>query len=153
MFETVAFVEGHGNSNSPKDYSFIDTSTPLSSSSVSYRLKQIDIDGSFEYSDIVEVSLDSSTEFKLLQNYPNPFNPSTTISYALPYDSKVRVEIFNMLGQRVDVITNQLESAGLHSTLWDAGHLASGIYIITINATTVNSGTNFVKSIKMLLLK
>jgi N-acetylneuraminic acid mutarotase len=92
-------------------------------------------------------------EFKLLQNYPNPVNPSTTISYALPYDSKVKVEIFNVLGQRVDVIVSGVESAGLHSTLWNAGHLTSGVYIIRINATPVNGNANFTKSIKMILMK
>ncbi len=92
-------------------------------------------------------------QYSLNQNYPNPFNPSTTISYGLPFESKVRVEIFNILGQRVDIIANGVESAGLHSTLWDAGHLASGIYIIRINATSVNGSANFTKSIKMLLIK
>jgi len=92
-------------------------------------------------------------EYSLNQNYPNPFNPSTTISYALPYDSKVKVEIFNMLGQRVDIIANGVESSGVHSTLWDATHLASGIYIIRINATSISSNSNFTKSIKMILMK
>jgi len=65
----------------------------------------------------------------------------------------VRVEIFNVLGQQVDVITNEVESAGLHSTLWDAGYLASGVYIIRINATSVSSNNSFTKSIKMILMK
>ncbi|MCF6271437.1 MAG: T9SS type A sorting domain-containing protein [Melioribacteraceae bacterium] len=164
VFETITFIEGHGNSNSPKEYSFVDTDVSVASTlrqaqhtaSLSYRLKQIDTDGSFEYFPNafgIEVNLNSASEFKLLQNYPNPFNPSTTISYALPYDSKVKVEIFNVLGQRVGVIANGVESAGLHSTLWDAGHLASGIYIIRINATSVSSSNSFTKSMKMLLLK
>ena len=92
-------------------------------------------------------------QYSLNQNYPNPFNPSTTISYGLPFESKVKVEIFNILGQRVDVITNRIESAGLHSTIWEAGHLASGIYIIRINATSVSTNANFTKTIKMLLIK
>ncbi len=92
-------------------------------------------------------------EYSLNQNYPNPFNPSTTISYGLPFESKVKIEIFNILGQRVDMIANGIESAGLHSSLWDAKHLASGIYIIRINAASINNNSNFTKSIKMILMK
>ncbi|MBU0475673.1 MAG: T9SS type A sorting domain-containing protein [Bacteroidetes bacterium] len=92
-------------------------------------------------------------EYSLNQNYPNPFNPSTTISYGLPFESKVKVEIFNILGQRVDVITNRIESAGLHSILWDASHLSSGVYIIRINATAISNNINFSKSIKIILMK
>jgi len=150
-FKTIGFIEGHGNSNSPNDYSFIDSDNLVGV--VQYRLKQIDFDGGFEYSDIVEVKSNLPKVYKLNQNYPNPFNPSTTISYALPYDSKVKVEIFNVLGQLVYVIASGVESAGLHSTLWDATHLVSGIYIIRINATSVSSNNNFTKSIKMILMK
>ncbi len=147
----IGFVNGHGNSNSPNSYSFIDSDNLVEN--VQYRLKQIDFDGGFEYSEIIEIESNSAKEYKLSQNYPNPFNPSTTISYALPYDSKVKVEIFNILGQRVDMIANGIKSAGLHSTIWDAGPLASGIYIIRINATSVNSSSNFVKAIKTILMK
>ena len=152
-WEKIGFVEGHGNSNAPNDYTFVDTSTPLSTSLINYRLKQIDFDGAFEYSDIVKIENNLPKEYSLNQNYPNPFNPSTTISYGLPFESKVKVEIFNILGQRVDMIANGVESAGVHSTLWDAGHLASGIYIIRINATSVNGNNNFTKAIKMILMK
>jgi parallel beta-helix repeat protein len=92
-------------------------------------------------------------EYSLNQNYPNPFNPSTTISYGLPYNSKVKVEVFNVLGQRVDVIANGVESAGVHSTLWNADNLASGIYIIRINAVSISNNRDYSKSIKMILLK
>jgi len=148
---TLSFVEGHGNSYSPKEYSFIDSDKLTKT--VKYRLKQIDIDGAFEYSKIIKVEMDLPTEFKLNQNYPNPFNPSTTISYGLPFDSKVKVEIFDILGQRVDIIANGVESSGVHSTLWDAVHLASGIYIIRINATSISSKVSFTKSMKMILMK
>ncbi len=82
-WEKVAFVQGHGNSNSPKYYSYSDKSLNLSGKYL-YRLKQIDIDGSYEYSDEVEVDLGLPSEFQLSQNYPNPFNPTTTISYSIP---------------------------------------------------------------------
>ncbi len=88
-WETLAFVEGHGNSNSPKYYSFTDKSIEASGKYL-YRLKQIDIDGTFEYSDEVEINLGSPNNFELAQNYPNPFNPSTVIQYSIP--SNVRSE-------------------------------------------------------------
>ncbi|MCF6271436.1 MAG: right-handed parallel beta-helix repeat-containing protein, partial [Melioribacteraceae bacterium] len=126
-----------------------------------FTIEVSDTSGNIKGYSYIEIALLTSVEkenvipkqYSLNQNYPNPFNPSTTISYALPYDSKVRVEIFNVLGQRVGVIANGVESAGLHSTLWDATHLASGIYIIRINATSVSSSNSFTKSIKMILMK
>jgi len=71
----------------------------------------------------------------------------------LSYESRVKVEIFNSLGECVEVITNGVESAGLHSTVWNAEHFASGVYIVRINATSVNGNNNFTKAIKMILMK
>jgi photosystem II stability/assembly factor-like uncharacterized protein len=81
-WEKIGFVQGHGNSNSPKDYSFVDANPP--SGKLQYRLKQIDTDGSFEYSQVVQVETELPKQFSLEQNYPNPFNPSTTIKYSIP---------------------------------------------------------------------
>jgi flagellar hook assembly protein FlgD len=92
-------------------------------------------------------------DFSVSQNYPNPFNPSTTISYKLPSESHVKIEIFNTLGERVELVANGIESTGLHSTLWNASHLTSGIYIVRINAISINEKTYFTKSIKMNLIK
>ena len=80
-WETLGAVQGHGNSNSPKKYSFTDKNPPAGK--IQYRLKQIDMDGSFEYSDIVEVEIAPPSKFELLQNYPNPFNPTTNITYVI----------------------------------------------------------------------
>ncbi len=150
-WQEVGFVDGHGNSNSPKEYSFIDTS-PLSGA-VSYRLKQVDIDGTFEYSDVVTVELDSPKQFKFSQNYPNPFNPTTMISYTLPTDSKVKIEIFNTLGQSVAVLVNDNKTAGYYESSWDASNLPSGIYLISIRAEGLDSKSNFSQVKKALLLK
>jgi hypothetical protein len=92
-------------------------------------------------------------DFSVSQNYPNPFNPSTTISYKLPSESHVKIEIFNTLGERVELVANGIESTGLHSTLWNASHLTSGIYIVRINAISINEKTYFTKSIKVDLIK
>jgi len=145
----ISFVEGSGNSNSQKLYSFVDKN-PVGGTKFAYRLKQIDIDGTFEYSDLVEIEVLPS-EYELYQNYPNPFNPSTKIKFSLPEDAKVAVDIYNMLGQRVMTLFNKDMKAGYHQVLFDtqsAGNqLASGIYIYTI------STKNFSSVKKMVLLK
>ena len=81
-WDSIAFIEGNGNSNSPKEYSYIDKDIFAGGSKFQYRLKQIDNNGSFEYSDVVEIEVVPPDE--LSQNYPNPFNPSTTIRFSLP---------------------------------------------------------------------
>jgi len=139
------FVEGHGNSNSPKSYSFIDNE--LISRKIEYRLKQIDTDGSFEYSDVVEVLVDGQTEFKLVQNFPNPFNPSTVIRYSLPEASEVNLSVFNSLGQEVVNLINERQEAGRFNITFNAANLPSGIYYYSIRAN------NYYSVKKMLLLK
>jgi len=81
-WEVIGFVNGHGNSNSPNDYSFV-YSNPLSSD-IYFRLKQIDKDGKFSYSSVIELKNNLVKEFILEQNYPNPFNPETIMSYSIP---------------------------------------------------------------------
>jgi len=134
-WEKLGFVDGHGNSNSPKEYSFIDKE--VIPGKYSYRLKQIDNDGSFEYSDIIEVEVEVvlPTKFELFQNYPNPFNPSTYISFALPKQSQVKLVVYNLLGQEVAEIINATMEAGVHNVVFDASSLASGTYIYRIVTT------------------
>src|SRR5690606_26440652 len=86
-FQVVGFVAGHGTTTEVKNYTFVDQN--VEAGSYTYRLKQIDFDGSFEYSNNVEVEVLGVKEFALGQNYPNPFNPSTTINFSLAVDSKV----------------------------------------------------------------
>ena len=92
-------------------------------------------------------------QYELNQNYPNPFNPSTTLRYALPANSNVRLTIFNTLGQRVVELVNQQQNAGWHRVQWDA-NISSGMYFYRIEATDVNNPNNrFVETKKMLLLR
>lgn len=146
-WETIGFIEGHGNSNSVKDYSFTDTSTPLRANKINYRLKQIDTDGSYEYSEIVSVKLDMPIKYKLVQNYPNPFNPSTVIEYAIPEKTNARIFVFNSIGEEVAVLVNQEMNAGYHTVKFNANQLSSGIYFYRITAG------EFVATKKMLLIK
>ena len=145
-WEKVAFVEGHGNSNSPKYYSHTDNSLETSGKYL-YRLKQIDIDGTFEYSDEVEINLGSPNNFELTQNYPNPFNPTTSISYSIPNDARVTLAIYDVLGNSVTILENGNKSAGTYSYSFDASNLTSGIYFYNIRAN------DFIQTKKMLLIK
>jgi len=95
----------------------------------------------------------SPNRFVLNQNYPNPFNPSTTISYSLPSESKVKLQIINLLGQEVATLVNTTESAGYHKVIFNAGYLASGIYIYRISAISVDTKKEFVSTKKLMLLK
>jgi hypothetical protein len=95
---------------------------------------------------------DAPQHFELTQNYPNPFNPTTKITYALPYDAKVQVAVYDFLGERVAELVNQQVTAGYHEVLFDASHLASGIYFYRITAASEN-GAGFTNSKKMILIK
>lgn len=143
-WQKIGFVEGHGTANSPKYYSFSDAN-PLGNK-IQYRLKQIDNDGSFEYSPVVEVEL-APVNYTLYQNYPNPFNPSTVIRYALPVAGMVTIDVFNALGEKVSTLLNGQVEAGFNQVSFDATNLPSGLYFYRIQ-----SG-DFTSIKKMLLMK
>ncbi len=144
-WEEIGFVNGSGTSTEPKSYSF--TNNKVSTGTYSYRLKQIDFNGSFEYSSIVNIAVNIPNEFSLSQNYPNPFNPSTQISYTLPEDKFVTLKVYNALGQQVAELVNEFNKAGNHSVSFDAANLSSGIYYYRIET----GSQTLVR--KMLLLK
>ncbi len=144
-YKKIGFVQGHGNSSSPKLYSFTDNSD-LSGKYI-YRLKQIDVNGQFEYSDAVEVNVETPEKFELSQNYPNPFNPSTIIKFGLPEQSKVRLTVYNSLGEEVIELLNENMPAGHHQVKFDGSNLSSGLYFYKI------STNNYVAVKKMMLMK
>jgi hypothetical protein len=144
-WEKIGFVEGNGTTTETNYYSFEDKN--LSAGKYSYRLKQIDFDGTFEYSDIIEVEIDIPVEFSLSQNYPNPFNPLTTIEYQIPADGFVSLTIYNTIGQEVSNLVNEYRSAGNYSITLSADELSSGLYFYTLR-----SG-EFEATRKMILLK
>src|SRR5690554_459699 len=148
-WQTVGFVEGRGNTTERQSYSF--NERDLKVGKYLYRLKQIDFDGSYEYSDEIEVSVDIPQVFSLMQNYPNPFNPMTKIEYTLPEDAEVRLDVYNSLGELVTTLHNKQMEAGYQVINFDASSLPSGTYIYRITAKGKTG--NFVDSKKMLLVK
>ena len=87
-------------------------------------------------------------EFVLGQNYPNPFNAETTIPFALPKESQVKIEIYNLLGQRVAILMNETAGAGNHQVKWDAGRFSAGVYLVTLEAAG-----EYMQTQKIVLLK
>ncbi len=145
-WNSIAFIEGYGNSNSPKEYSYSDKDLFAGGSKFQYRLKQIDNDGQYEYSDIVEVDV-VPNQYELSQNYPNPFNPSTTIRFSLPKQTQLKINIYNMLGEQVATIAEGMYESGYHKVTFDASNLPSGTYIYRLQSN------DFVQVKKMILLK
>ncbi|MBK7632137.1 MAG: T9SS type A sorting domain-containing protein [Ignavibacteriales bacterium] len=144
-WEKINFVNGCGNSNSPKYYSFVDMS--IRNGNYSYRLKQIDSDGKFAYSNVVEITFSNSLDYSLNQNYPNPFNPSTKINFTLPQSGFVKLTVYNLLGQQIKTLINEFKESGLHSINFNASDLNSGIYIYKLESN------NFTQTRKMTLIK
>jgi hypothetical protein len=159
---TVGFVQGHGTTNSPKNYEFTNSELP-DVDEVSYRLKQIDNDGTFAYSKTITVDLTTLTsvedeviyEFALEQNYPNPFNPSTTIKFTVPNagDEYIRplqtkLIVYDILGREVATLVNQKLQPGNHEVQFDGSKLSSGMYFYRISV-----GNEFNSVRKMMLVK
>lgn len=149
-FERVAFVAGNGTTTEIKNYSFEDKN--LAPGNYSYRLKQIDFNGAFEYSQTVEAEVVGLKEFTLDQNYPNPFNPSTVISFNIPVESEVRLSVVNILGQEVASLLNGKVAAGLQTVPFNATGLNSGVYFYQLEAKAID-GQVFNSTKKMILTK
>lgn len=142
-WEKAGFVEGHNNSNTPLNYSFTDE-VPVNLN-LEYRLKQIDADGSFKYSGIVKVDIANIPgKFELSQNYPNPFNPGTTVKFALPADSRVVLNVYNLLGEKVAELVNKELPAGYHRVKFDGSSFASGVYIYKLQAGDFSAVKKFI---------
>ena len=143
---TIGFIHGKGTTTEVQSYSFIDEN--LTSGKYSYRFKQVDYDGRFEYSNAVNVNIGSPLSFELGQNYPNPFNPTTTINFTLPEKTNVNLKVYNILGSQVAEVLNEVKDAGSYSVNFKAQGLSSGIYIYKIS-----TGSGKEISRKMTLLK
>ena len=154
-WSSVGSVAASGNSSSPKSYSFSDKK--LNTGVYSYRLKLVDNDGSFTYSNsTVEGNVAKPKAFELSQNYPNPFNPTTKVDYQLAEDSRVVVEIYNIAGQKVAQLVNDQQAAGYYTVSVGSSvtsSMASGVYLYRIAVAGTSADAKFVSIKKMILMK
>ncbi|MEO8398309.1 MAG: T9SS type A sorting domain-containing protein [Ignavibacteriaceae bacterium] len=144
VYSTIGFVQGRGTTSETSTYSYTDKDVK---GKVFYRLKQIDLDGTFNLSPVVEVNSLQPVQYQLAQNYPNPFNPTTTITYSIPQDNFVTIKVYNVLGNEVATLVNEQITSGSHKIDFNANKLSSGVYYYTIKAG------NFVDTKKLILLK
>jgi len=148
VWEQIGFVEGVGTTTEMQFYSFTDNINELKSSDkLSYRLKQLDLDGTFEYSQEVEVIIEQPTEYFQSQNYPNPFNPTTKINYQIPELGFVTIKVYDVLGSEVVTLVSEEKPIGNYEVEWNATGLPSGVYYYQFKAG------NFIQSKKMVLMK
>ena len=153
-WNTISFISGNGTTTEKHLYSFQDKD--LSAGKYQYRLKQIDFDGTYEYSNNIEVEIRNPGKFVLEQNYPNPFNPSTIIKYTIPSitfsdnaieGSRVQLKVYDVLGNLVATLVNDEKPAGFYEVEFGASNLSSGIYFYKLTAGS------FVETKKMILLR
>ena len=145
-FSKIAFIPGKGTTVQSSLYNYIDAG--LETGSYVYRLRQIDFNGTSQYSYEINAGVSGPNNFALDQNYPNPFNPSTVINFSVPKENTlVTLKVYNSLGEEIGTLINQVVSAGNHQVNFDALGLSSGVYFYTL------STGNFVDSKKMILMK
>jgi len=144
-FASIKFINGKGTTSDRTNYTYTDKKVP--SGNITYRLKQVDLDGTSKYTDKLTVKVTAPAVFALEQNYPNPFNPVTVIKFSVPVDGMVNLTVYNLLGERVATLINSVVKAGVHEVNFDATRLSSGVYFYRIDAGKFSS------SKKMMLLK
>lgn len=149
VLKNSVFANGGGLIASPNNFSNVVVGQPLSGLSTNTNTV---LHSGFLFSaglltDISDDQLGIPTEYGLSQNYPNPFNPTTTIKYSVPEPAKVRIQIFNMLGQSIKILVNEEQAAGFYSFEFNASSLASGVYIYRMISN------NYVETKKLMLLK
>jgi hypothetical protein len=145
-WQSIGLLQGYGTSNVPHDYTYLDEAPNYGR--LAYRLKQIDRDGSFTYSNEFQVTIGTSLKgFVLLQNFPNPFNPKTNIVFSLPEKAFVRLLVYNALGQRVTTLAEQEMEGGVHRVELNADNWSSGVYYYRLETP------NFVQIKKLLFVK
>ncbi len=132
-WQTIGFVNGAINSNGLQEYEYADRD--LNMGSYNYRLKQIDINGNFEYFLLNEiVTIARPAEFALGQNYPNPFNPATTISFQLPEAGTVKLSLYDAGGRLVRTLLDEFRYSGHYEYSFDGSSLPSGVYYYSLES-------------------
>jgi hypothetical protein len=126
-FTTIGYVSGNGTSTEVNHYNYTDNTSGLGGT-ILYRLKQIDLDGTFTYSNTIELDF-APISYSLSQNYPNPFNPSTVINYSVAEKGVTTIKLYNILGSEVATLVNEVKEPGMHKIDFDGTGLSSGVYI------------------------
>jgi hypothetical protein len=146
----IGYVAGNGTSAEAHNYVFEDKN--LTAGTQRYRLKQIDMNGTFTYSKEIEAG-GVVKEYSLAQNYPNPFNPETSISFALANDSNVKLSVYDITGRKVKELLNGKKSKGAYTVNFNASGIASGVYFYRMEAKELNGNAVFGSSKKMILIR
>ena len=145
-WQAVGYINGKGNSNIPVIYSFEDKK--LISGNYSYRIKQNDFNGNFEYFELgSNVTVKAPSVYQVSQSYPNPSNPNSKIDYLLPVSGLVTLKVYDMLGKEVVTLVNENKDAGYYTVDFNGSSLASGVYYYRL------SSGNFNETKKMILVK
>ncbi|MFZ2324642.1 MAG: YCF48-related protein [Ignavibacteriaceae bacterium] len=144
-WEKIDFVGGKGTTTQPQSYYYFDEN--LVAGKYLYRLKQIDFDGTFEYSNVIEIQLNSPSAFLLSQNYPNPFNPETNIDYRIPEETLVNITLYDITGRKINELVNEKKQPGYYTLKLKGGALSSGIYFYRL---LTSNGYNNVKKLTIL---
>jgi len=145
---TIGYKPGAGNTYETQKYEFIDDCFDIKGgSTLSYRLKQVDFNGEFNFSDEISISNLALSDYELYQNYPNPFNPATIITYQIPERGFVTLKVYDVLGNEVATLVSEEKPAGRYQVDWNAIVLPSGIYFYQLKAR------EFIETKKMILLK
>jgi hypothetical protein len=139
-WERVTFVQGAGTTAEAQQYAFTDTGVPFTAQRVTYRLRQVDYDGASAFSAPIEVEVGTPLAFKTHGVFPNPVQRATTLRYELPTETRVRVEIYDVLGRRVALVADEEKEAGRYELPLDAQRLAGGLYLVRVQ-TPERSGT------------
>ena len=146
-FSTIGFVKGYGTTSEEHNYSYTDKPNTAAAATVYYRLKQVDLDGTSNYSSTLTVVYDVPSRFDLSQNYPNPFNPTTVIKYEIAKTTDVSLKVYNSIGQEVaELVKGEIEP-GTYKVQFDAKNLSSGVYFYKLTAG------DFVTVKKMIVMK
>jgi photosystem II stability/assembly factor-like uncharacterized protein len=146
-WEIIGFIEGNGTTAEINNYIFTDNLFENNSQYLFYRLKQLDFDGSFDYSKVVEVEVGKQHEFYLSQNYPNPFNPETNIDYNISVETLVNISLYDITGRKIKELVNEKKQPGYYTLELKGGELSSGIYFYRL---TTNSGYTTVKKLTII---
>jgi hypothetical protein len=145
IFMKIGFIQGKGTTTVKQSYSFTDNN--LTSGSYTYRINQIDVNGTVHLLKDINVIVGMPTVYSLEQNFPNPFNPATTIKYQLPKAGFVTLKIYDILGKEVATLVNENKVAGRFSVEFNASKLPSGVYIYELKSP------DFTSCKKMMLTK